>query len=95
MRRRLLFASLRARRTRTWMALSSVTLGIGVAITLATLSLQVGDDLARALRSAGPNFVVLPRGARWTLEVSEAFAPARAGLSLPESTFARLKTSFW
>ena len=32
--------------------------------TLATLALQVGDDLARTLRASGPNFVVLPAGAR-------------------------------
>ncbi len=57
---RLLLGSLRARRSRVLLALLAVTLGTGVATALGTLALQVGDDLARTLRAAGPNFVLLP-----------------------------------
>jgi putative ABC transport system permease protein len=93
---RLMIASLAARRARVGLALLAVTLGISVAIALATLSLQVGDDLARTLRAAGPNFVVLPAGASAGLDLGGApIEPARAGLVLPESTTALLKSSFW
>jgi len=93
---RLLTASLRARRARLLLALMAVTLGVAVAIALGTLALQVGDDLARTLRAAGPNFVVLPEGARSSLDLGGlALEPARAGLSLPESDVALLKDSFW
>lgn len=91
-----MFASLAARRARLGLALVAVTLGVSVAIALATLSLQVGDDLARTLRAAGPNFVVLPAGASAGLDLGGAtIEPPRAGLVLPESTTALLKTSFW
>ena len=78
---RLLWASLRARRARLVLALLAVTLGVAVSIALGTLALQVGDDLARTLRAAGPNFVVLPAGARWPLDLGGAeVEPPRAGL---------------
>jgi putative ABC transport system permease protein len=93
---RMMVASLAARRARLLLALVAVTLGVSVAIALATLSLQVGDDLARTLRAAGPNFVVLPAGASAGLDLGGApIEPARAGLVLPEGSVALLKTSFW
>ena len=85
-----------SRRARVALALMAVTLGVSVAVALATLSLQVGDDLARSLRAAGPNFVVLPAGATWPLDLGGAgINPARAGLSLGESAMPALKRSFW
>ena len=87
--------ALAARRARVALALVAVSLGVAVATALGTLALQVGDDLARTLRAAGPNFVVLPAGARLPLDLEGVALPARAGLSLPESTVAALKTSFW
>lgn len=93
---RLLLRSLSARASRLLLALLAVTLGIAVATALATLALQVGDDLARTLRAAGPNFVVLPTGARWPLDLGgAAYQPARAGLALRDSAVFRLKQGFW
>ncbi len=93
---RILLASLAARRLRVLLALLAVSLGVAVATALATLSLQVGDDLAKTLRAAGPNFVVQPTGAMWPLDLGGAeFSPARAGLSLPTSSVARLRRAFW
>jgi len=93
---RILLASLAARRLRVLLALLAVSLGVAVATALATLSLQVGDDLARTLRAAGPNFVVQPTGAVWPLDLGGAeFSPTRAGLSLPSSSVANLRRSFW
>src|SRR5512145_21316 len=91
-----MLASLAARRARLGLALVAVTLGVSVAVALATLSLQVGDDLARTLRAAGPNFVVQPAGATWPIDLGGAeYRPARAGASLPPTTVARLRESFW
>jgi putative ABC transport system permease protein len=93
---RLLIASLVARRARVVLGLLAVTLGVGVATALAALAIEVGDDLARSLRAAGPNFVVLPQGASWPLDVGGADVEvARAGLTLPEESVAGLKGSFW
>ena len=93
---RILLASMSARRMRMLLALLAVSLGVGVATALATLSLQVGDDLARTLRAAGPNFVVRPQGASWPIDLGGAeFQPARAGVGLPVESVARMRGSFW
>jgi putative ABC transport system permease protein len=93
---RLLLASLSARRGRATLAFLAVTVGVAVATALATLALQVGDDLARALRNTGPHFVVLPAGASWPLELGgTSFQPARAGAALDSGAVAALKRSFW
>ncbi len=93
---RILFASLAARRMRLLLALLAVSLGVAVATALATLSLQVGDDLAKTLRAAGPNFVVQPVGAQWPIDLGGAeYHPARAGASLPVASVARMRDSFW
>ncbi|MBI1797219.1 MAG: ABC transporter permease [Candidatus Eisenbacteria bacterium] len=92
---RILIASLAARRGRVLLALLAVSLGVAVATALATLSLEVGDDLARTLRAAGPNFVVQPSGATLPLDVGGAeFRPARAGANLDLASVAALKQSF-
>jgi putative ABC transport system permease protein len=92
---RLVFGSLRSRRSRVLLSLLAVTLGTGVATALGTLALQVGDDLARTLRAAGPNFVLRPEGAAWRPEAVGEARIARAGVALPESAVAALKTTFW
>jgi putative ABC transport system permease protein len=91
----LLSRSLRARRSRVLLALLAVTLGTGVATALGTLALQVGDDLARTLRAAGPNFVMRPEGASWRPDAAGGVDVARAGVALPESAVAALRSTFW
>src|SRR5262249_20552132 len=95
MLRRLVWSSLAARRSRVLLAMLAVTLGTGVATALGTLALQVGDDLARTLRAAGPNFVMRPEGASWRPDAGGDLAVARAGVALPESAVAALRSTFW
>jgi putative ABC transport system permease protein len=92
---RILWGSLRARRARVLLGLLAVSLGAAIATALGTLALQVGDDVALALRAAGPNFLVQPRGAAWTPDLGGAAPPAALGAGLPEAAIARLKQSFW
>ncbi len=92
---RLVLGSLHARRSRVLLSLLAVTLGTGVATALGTLALQVGDDLARTLRAAGPNFVLRPEGATWRPEAVGEARVARAGLALPESALAAMRSTFW
>jgi putative ABC transport system permease protein len=93
---RIVLASLRARRGRLLLALIAVSLGVSVAVALTTLALEVGDEWARTLRAAGPNFIVLPEGARWTPDLAGAeISPARAGLALDPARIAALKSTFW
>jgi len=74
----------------------AVTLGVSVAVALGALTIEVGDDLARTLRAAGPNFVVQPVGASWSPDLGGVdVRPARAGLALSESALDGIKRSFW
>jgi len=94
--RRLLWRSLRARRARVALSLAAVALGAGMATALATLALQVGDDVALALRAAGPNFLIQPQGASWTPDLGGAHVDAgRALAGFPEARVAELKRGFW
>jgi len=77
------------------LSLLAVTLGTGVATALGTLALQVGDDLARTLRATGPNFVLRPEGAAWRPDIGSDVPATRAGLALPESAVAALRSTFW
>ena len=93
---RIVWSSATARRGRLMLALLAVTLGVAVSTALATLALQVGDDLARSLRAAGPNFVMIPAGARLPLDLGgAALEPPRAGLALADTAVAELKQTFW
>src|SRR5262245_13725237 len=79
----------------------AVALGAGMATALATLALRVGDDVALALRAAGPNFLIEPRGDVWTPDLGgggvgggEVIA-GRATAGVPEAAVAELKQCFW
>lgn len=91
---RLLSSSWRARRGRLALALTAVTLGVSVTVALATLALEVGDDLAKSLRAAGPNFVVLPPGGSLEPASSEERAP-QIEAALPIASVARMRSGFW
>ena len=93
---RMLLRSLGARRARVALGLVVAALGTGMAVALATLALKVGDDVALALRAAGPNFVIQPRGASWAPDLGGAdVASARASSGFDEGAVAELKRSFW
>jgi putative ABC transport system permease protein len=93
---RLLFGSFKARRARVALGLTAVALGAGMATALATLALRVGDDVALALRAAGPNFLIQPRGDSWTPDLGGAdLLAGRALAGLSDSAVAELKQCFW
>jgi putative ABC transport system permease protein len=78
--------------------LTTAALALGMAVATATLSvsLDVGDRLARELRSLGANLVVTPQADSLPLEIGGVdYRPANAGAYLPESDLPKLKTIFW
>ncbi len=92
---RVILASLAWRRSRVALSMLVVAIGVGSAVALGSLSLQVGDQLAGTLRAAGPNFLVRPADAGFAAILGDEASAARSGGRLPERSPHDLKQSFW
>ncbi|MFQ5663130.1 MAG: ABC transporter permease [Terriglobia bacterium] len=78
--------------------LAVVALALGTAVTMATLSLalDVGDKVARELRSFGANILVRPQADTLPLEVGGVdLRPVSEGSFLREDDLPKLKSIFW
>jgi putative ABC transport system permease protein len=74
----------------------ALALGMAVATAAVSVSLDVGDRLAREFRSLGANLVVTPQADSLPLEIGGVdYRPANAGAYLPQSDLVKLKTIFW
>jgi len=71
-------------------------MGMGVATAALSVSLDVGDRLAKEFRSLGANLLVTPQADSLPLEIGGVdYRPANAGAYLPEADLGKLKTIFW
>src|SRR5260370_314356 len=75
---------------------AALALGMGVATAALSVSLDVGDRLAKEFRSLGANLIVTPQADSLPLEIGGVdYRPVNAGAYLPESDLPKLKTIFW
>jgi putative ABC transport system permease protein len=75
---------------------AALALGMAVATVALSVSLDVGDRLAREFRSLGANLLVTPQADSLPLEIGGVdYRPVNAGAFLPESDLGKLKTIFW
>jgi putative ABC transport system permease protein len=75
---------------------AALALGMAVATAALSVSLDVGDRLAREFRSLGANLIVTPESDSLPLEIGGVdYRPANAGAYLPESDLPKIKTVFW
>ena len=76
--------------------MAALALGMAVATAALSVSLDVGDRLAREFRSLGANLLVTPEADSLPLEIGGVdYRPANAGAYLPEADLGKLKTIFW
>jgi len=76
--------------------MAALALGMAVATAALSVSLDVGDRLAREFRSLGANLLVTPQADSLPLEIGGVdYRPANAGAYLPEADLGKLKTIFW
>jgi putative ABC transport system permease protein len=67
-----------------------------VATAALSVSLDVGDRLAKEFRSLGANLLVTPQADSLPLEIGGVdYRPVNAGAYLPEADLPKLKTIFW
>ena len=75
---------------------AALALGMAVATAALSVSLDVGDRLAREFRSLGANLLVTSQADSLPLEIGGVdYRPVNAGAYLPESDLGKLKTIFW
>jgi len=75
---------------------AALALGMGVVTAALSVSLDVGDRLAKEFRSLGANLIVTPQADTLPLEIGGVdFRPVNAGAYLPEGDLPKLKTIFW
>ena len=93
---RLVADSFSRRLSRKLVTAAALALGMAVATAALSVSLDVGDRLAREFRSLGANLLVTPQADSLPLEIGGMdYRPANAGAYLPESDLGKLKTIFW
>src|SRR3974377_2363436 len=93
---RLVTDSFTRRPRRKIISMAALAMGMGVATAALSVSLDVGDRLAKEFRSLGANLLVTPLADSLPLEIGGVdYRPANAGAYLPEADLGKLKTIFW
>jgi putative ABC transport system permease protein len=93
---RLLADNFARRPRRKLLTAAALSLGMAVATAALSVSLDVGDRLAREFRSLGANLVVTPEADSLPLEIGGVdYRAANLGAYLPEADLPKVKTVFW
>src|SRR6202008_3481790 len=93
---RLFSASIARRPRQKLLTGAALALGMAVATAALSVSLDVGDRLAREFRGLGANLLVTPKADSLPLEIGGVdYRPVNAGAYLPESDLGKLRTIFW
>jgi len=93
---RLVADSFSRRRRHKLLTGAALALGMAVATAALSVSLDVGDRLAREFRSLGANLLVTPQADSLPLEIGGVdYRPVNAGAYLHESDLPKIKTVFW
>ncbi|MBZ5700811.1 MAG: ABC transporter permease [Acidobacteriia bacterium] len=93
---RLVADSFSRRLSRKLLTAGALALGMAVATAALSVSLDVGDRLAREFRSLGANLLLTPHADSLPLEIGGVdYRPANAGAYLPAADLPKLKTVFW
>src|ERR1700757_3139996 len=93
---RLLADNFARRPRRKLLTAAALSLGMAVATAALSVSLDVGDRLAREFRSLGANLLVTPQADSLPLEIGGVdYRPVNSGAYLAEADLDKLKTIFW
>jgi putative ABC transport system permease protein len=93
---RLVADSFARRPRRKLLTAAALSLGMAVVTAAFSVSLDVGDRLAKEFRSLGANLVVTPEADSLPLEIDGVdYRPVNAGAYLPEADLPKIKTVFW
>ncbi len=93
---RLLWKSVRGRKSRIALASGAVAVAAALASALLSVSLDINEKVAKELRAFGANIVVVPKQDALEVEIGGLrYATAAETAYLEESDLPKLKTIFW
>lgn len=93
---RLVTDSFTRRPRRKLLTVAALSLGMAVATAALSVSLDVGDRLAKEFRALGANLLVTPQADSLPLEIGGVdYRPVDVGAYLPESDLPKIKQIFW
>src|ERR1700745_12391 len=93
---RLVADSFTRRPRRKLLTMAALALGMAFATAATSVSLDVGDRLAREFRSLGANLLVTPQADTLPLEIGGVdYRPVDSGAYLQVAGLGKLKTIFW
>ncbi|MBI4536641.1 MAG: ABC transporter permease [candidate division NC10 bacterium] len=93
---RLLWKSLRGRRSRVALAGGALAVAAALAAALLSVALDISEKVARELRAFGANITVVPRQESLEVEIGGLrYAAAAQAAYLAEVDLPKLKTIFW
>jgi putative ABC transport system permease protein len=93
---RLIADNFARRPRRKLLTAAALSLGMAVATAALSVSLDVGDRLAKEFRSLGANLVVTPEADSLPLEIGGVdYRPVNAGAYLPDADLPKIKKVFW
>jgi putative ABC transport system permease protein len=93
---RLVYESLRRQKRRKLLAGAAITLGVCVATAMIAVATDIGNKIARELRSYGANLIVTPQEDSLDVEIAGvSLKPPSDGAYLSEADLPRIKGMFW
>ena len=93
---RIILASLKQNKDNRFLAFLTIFLSVMLIACMLIITLKIGNEIAKQLRSYGSNIVVLPRANNLSIEINgREYSPLKNDVFLEEKYLYKIKEIFW
>ena len=93
---RIILASLKQNKDNRFLASLTIFLSVMLIACMLNITLKIGNEIAKQLRSYGSNIVVLPRANNLSIEINgREYSPLKNDVFLEEKYLYKIKEIFW
>lgn len=93
---RIILASLKQNKDNRFLAFLTIVLSVMLIACMLNITLKIGNEIAKQLRSYGSNIVVLPRANNLSIEINgREYSPLKNDVFLEEKYLYKIKEIFW
>lgn len=93
---RIILASLKQNKDNRFLAFLTIFLSVMLIACMLNITLKIGNEIAKQLRSYGSNIVVLPRANNLSIEINgREYSPLKNDVFLEEKYLYKIKEIFW